>query len=428
MSRVIRAIESGALVIVFTSLIACRPAINEVVRPEEIRSMRQVVYDGDTYKKLAAQWKAYDHEYPSEYSYANWMYATRYAGDPEYSELLEAGLKRYPANPTLLYLMGLEYAIRQNNVEGLRYLEQAAELDKRFIDPWFPLVVRYMDVGDEAKLDHALGQLLQSGAIPDIVMDFSYNMITALEDNAIVITNGDNDTYPGWILTRILKIRPDVTIVNISLLNAEWYPLYLIEQGLPQFIGPSELGDFRRKIMVELEGSDVWKNPSPSGPFGDPLIQRLVVSAERAGRPVYLAHAIARSPALDSLIIKGRNLGLAVLVTSPSEPYDSQLRTVSERWLTSFRYGGLDSWQLRRASASDAGKRLVTNYADAISDLLPQLQSTAPDQRHGLFRWYQSHIEHLLDQETRYKTAQAWGKYASDIKEISDWHKRQGVQ
>jgi hypothetical protein len=70
----------------------------------EVKSKRQVVYDSETYGKLKEMWKRYYDEYPSEYAYANWMYAARYAGDPGYSELLDRWLKKYPANPTLLYL------------------------------------------------------------------------------------------------------------------------------------------------------------------------------------------------------------------------------------------------------------------------------------------------------------------------------------
>ena len=221
----------------------------DVVRPEEIKSMRQVVYDEKTYSELAGLWKDYYDEFPSEYAYANWMYAARYAHDADYSDLLNKGVKKYPANPILLYLKALELHGSHDNVEGRKYLEQAVALDPDYEDPWFALVTHYMDNGDEEKLDVALRRLLESGIITDDVMDFNYNMLISLEENAILITNGDNDTYPGWILTRIMEIRPDVAIVNRSLLNTDWYPMYVIKQGLPRFIGKADLDD----LMIPKE-------------------------------------------------------------------------------------------------------------------------------------------------------------------------------
>ena len=68
-------------------------AAKDVARPEEIRSKREVIYDQETYDKLAKQWQDYYKEFPSEYAYANWMYAARYAGWENYKKLLDKGLK-----------------------------------------------------------------------------------------------------------------------------------------------------------------------------------------------------------------------------------------------------------------------------------------------------------------------------------------------
>jgi hypothetical protein len=213
----------------------------EVVRPEDIKSKRQVVYDDETYFRLKELWKKYYDSYPSEYAYANWMYAARYASDKDYSNLLDKGLKKYPSNPTLLYLKGIEFHGGHNNIEGRKYLEKSVALDPHYLDPWFALIVNYMDARDSEKLDIALRHVLESGIITDEILDYNYNVLLGLEKNAILITNGDNDTYPVWILTRILKMRPDVTVVNRSLLNSEWYPIYIIEQGMPRFITSEEL-------------------------------------------------------------------------------------------------------------------------------------------------------------------------------------------
>ena len=53
--------------------------------------------------------------------------------------------------------------------------------------------------------------------------DFAANLLEGLPPDAILFTNGDNDTYPLIYLQDVEGVRPDVQIVNRSLANTFWY-------------------------------------------------------------------------------------------------------------------------------------------------------------------------------------------------------------
>ena len=84
-----------------------------------------------------------------------------------------------------------------------------------------------------------------------VARDYGINLLESCPENAVIITNGDNDTFPLWFAQGVLGVRRDVIISNLSLMNTRWYVRQLV-------IKDPELLSYSDEVIDSMQPVFVW--------------------------------------------------------------------------------------------------------------------------------------------------------------------------
>ena len=74
-----------------------------------------------------------------------------------------------------------------------------------------------------------------SRAHETLARDFARDLLESVQPYGILITAGDNDTFPLWYAQEVEGVRPDVTLANLSLMNTRWHLQQLRRRKTPTF-------------------------------------------------------------------------------------------------------------------------------------------------------------------------------------------------
>jgi hypothetical protein len=205
-----------AIFLVYNHLISASPQ----TEPETVYRYIYVQESHDWYIQQAGLWKKkIETKQNDPVAWNNFFMASKYSywrGDKDLykykmDSILTAMGKQIPDSYEYNYLRFY------NGEREVELLKKAYKIDPKRADALYELVMYYESIGDSEKLEKFCKDLYQSGDISPGLLDYNYNVLVSTEKNGILFTNGDNDTYPAWVLQHALGIRKDVAVLNLHM-------------------------------------------------------------------------------------------------------------------------------------------------------------------------------------------------------------------
>lgn len=194
--------------------------------------MREVEF----YNIQSKLWKKETEKHPKNAAaWQNYYLATRYSNylskgndnSLQYKtmdEIISTMEKQVPNTIEYYNCKLLNYNTPKDTPETFRLIQKAMSInpnDPDILEDY----INYCEINGQTEKLKGLYQGLNNSKVIDFgIMEFNYNMLMSVDKNAILFTNGDNDTYPARILQEVKGIRPDITIINISL--GTYFPLF----------------------------------------------------------------------------------------------------------------------------------------------------------------------------------------------------------
>lgn len=159
------------------------------------------------------------------------------------------------------------------------HLQKAVACDSTDGNAWMSLWSEAIRRGELPMMRQALRSAVKSDFFTKAALAYGRWMLQHLPEQALLVTNGDMDTYPAVALQEVDYFRSDVAVVNRSLLNTMWYARFIRDHyGLSLSLQDSQLDSLNafkdqqgNLITVSDQILKAWLKQKASGVFSRPI-------------------------------------------------------------------------------------------------------------------------------------------------------------
>ena len=195
--------------------------------------------------------------------------------------------------------------------------------------------------------------------------DYARNYLTSCRKDGILITNGDNDTFPVWCIQEVYGFRTDVANVNLSLANTSWY----IKQLRDKFDVPISWTD------AQIEPLKPFRDQNGTAHRIQDQAMTHIIKTNQWQRPVHLSVTVPEESRRyggtsleDFLVLEGL---VMTLTPGSTEGLQLNFERTRELFVDEFSYRGLNDPGIYK---NESTRRLIGNYAQGFIVLSDSLR------------------------------------------------------
>jgi len=198
----------------------------DIALPPPFIDIMRARHDGAFYDRQAREWQAVaTGECSSDEAWFHYFKTANYSnrfgsGTYDLKAILAAGEKEM--DPGGFDLPYIRFAANKHPTERWADLLIAHANNPDRYEAYSALAAYHESRREIDQRDELLEKMHRLNPIPAGVMEYNYNQLMSTGKNAILLTNGDADTFPSWILQSVYGVRQDVLVVSIPLLRG--YP------------------------------------------------------------------------------------------------------------------------------------------------------------------------------------------------------------
>ena len=266
-------------------------AVPDGVEPIKIQPITKVAYDHAFYAQQAEAWKQETEKNKANAdAWLNYFRAARYANMFADSLVQKYDLDVIVANLPVGMANTFEFNyilfMHENQMEKrFDHLLKAHEIAPDRMDAYQALINYHTTEGNNEQVGLLCKKLFYAGDFSPTLLAWNYNVLASVEKDAILLTHGDNDTYPAWAIQSVKNTREDVKVLNVNLLMYDKY----------------------RKMVFGEMGLDPISDEENTG-YQEMYLAITRRFIEQSNRPVYVATSVPsfiRQALGDSLYLVG---------------------------------------------------------------------------------------------------------------------------